>query len=320
MKAAFLDWSSLNGEELDRTCLDTLPLVWQYFNKITANELECLLEQVDVVVTNKVVLDASLLERAKQLKLICIAATGTNNVDLEAAAQRKIPVCNVRGYATESVVQHVFMLMLSLSRRLGFYQQAIRDGEWQTSEYFCVLSYPIESLTGKTLGIIGYGELGRAVASMARQFGMHVLISESMADGGQHSNDQNRVKLEHLLQESDFISLHCPLTEQTHNLIDANEFGLMKNSAFIINTARGGIVNEAALLNALENKQIAGAALDVLVNEPPVDSNPLLEVNRPDLMITPHIAWGTRQARQRLLEKVAGNIQAWLQGNIINQV
>lgn len=320
MKAVFLDWSSLNGEELDRTCLDTLPLEWQYFTKIAPGELESLIGDVEIIVTNKVVLDASLLVKAKQLKLICVAATGTNNIDLNAAAKRNIPVCNVRGYATESVVQHVFMLMLNLSRRFGFYQQAVHNGEWQASNYFCFLTFPIESLTGKTLGIIGYGELGQAVAKMAEQFGMNILIAQSITGSMQDSHRDGRTKLEDLLKHSDIISLHCPLTEQTRNLIGKNEFTLMKKSAFLINTARGGIVNELALLEALQNNQIAGAALDVLTEEPPIHSHTLLETDLPNLIITPHIAWGTRQARQCLLEKIAANIKTWLAGKVSNQV
>jgi len=328
MKAAFLDWDSLNGarlngQGLDASCLDQLPVEWQYFAKISPQELLDVIRQVDIVVSNKIVLGADLLEQATQLKLICVAATGTNNIDLQSAAKNKIPVCNVRAYASESVVQHVFMLMLNLTRRFGFYQQAVRDGAWQNSDHFCLLTYPIESLTGKTLGIIGYGELGRAVSRMAKQFGMKVLVAESLAGAsqtGQTTSEVARVSLETVLSESDFVSLHCPLTEQTNNLIDTKQLALMKKSAMLINTARGGIVNEAALLHALETNQIAGAASDVLIEEPPVNGNPLLESHLQNLIITPHIAWGARQARQQLLDKIAQNISAWLNGALINQV
>jgi len=324
MKAAFLDWDSLNGEELDVSCLDSLPVQWQYFAKISSAELVDLIKDVDIIVSNKVVLNDELLDLASQLKLICVAATGTNNVDLKSAAKNNIPVCNVRGYASESVVQHVFMLLLNLSRRLGLYQQAVRDGEWLTSEHFCFFNYPIESLTDKTLGIIGYGELGQAVARMASQFGMKILIAESVVEIPNRSNDIDRVSLETLLSEADFVNLHCPLTEQTHDLIGEKELALMKPSAMLVNTARGGIVNELALYNALLSGQIAGAATDVLVEEPPLKDNPLLAIHQDNhllnLIITPHIAWGTRQARQQLIEKVAANISSWLNGAVINQV
>ena len=320
MKAAFLDWASLNGDELDVSCLDSLPVQWQYFSKVSPSELAELIKHVDIVVSNKVVLDAPLLDQAQQLKLICVAATGTNNIDLKSATQHNIPVCNVRGYASESVVQHVFMLMLNLSRRFGLYQKAVQDGEWQASEHFCFFSYPIESLTGKTLGIIGYGELGQAVANMAKQFGMNILVAESVTGKTQKRTDVNRVTLTTLLKNADFISLHCPLTEQTQDLIGDAELALMKETAMLINTARGGIVNEPALLNALQTNQIAGAATDVLTEEPPVNANPLLDSPMLNLIITPHIAWGTRQARQQLIEKITENISAWLDGTVINQV
>jgi glycerate dehydrogenase len=316
MKAAFLDWSSLNGEELDRTCLDHLPVDWRYFPNISRPDLERLVHDHDLLITNKVVIDEDLLSMASGVRLICVAATGTNNVDLKAASRKQIPVCNVRGYASESVMQHVFMLMLNLSRRFIPYQQSLRDGEWQRSDYFCLLSHPIESLAGKTIGIVGYGELGRTVAEMARQFDMRVLIAKSLAG---HDN-AGRVELEDLLQQSDYVSLHCPLTEQTSNLIGEKELRLMKQDAFLINTARGGIVDEAALLNALEDRQIAGAAMDVLSEEPPASGHPLLEAKMSNLIITPHIAWGARQSRQKLLDKLAFNIQSWLDGKLINQV
>jgi glycerate dehydrogenase len=320
MKAAFLDWDSLNGSELDPACLNNLPVEWQYHPNISPAELGSLISDLDIVVSNKVLLDQSLLTRATQLKLVCVAATGTNNVDLESARKRNIPVCNVRGYATESVVQHVFMLLLNLSRRFNQYQKAIKNGDWQRSEHFCFFKYPVESLTGKIMGIIGFGELGQAVATMAKQFGMDVIVAESMIAKKQILANYQRVNLETLLSSSDVVSLHCPLTEQTRDLIDKEEFSLMKSSAFLINTARGGIVNENALIAALKTNQIAGAATDVLTTEPPVNGNPLLESDLSSLIITPHIAWGTKQARQKLIEKVAENIDAWLKGRTINQV
>lgn len=320
MQAAFLDWSSLNGDELDSSCLDALPLNWRYFPNIQRAQLEDCIDQFDIVISNKIILDAALLSAAKNLKLICVAATGTNNVDIQAAAERQIVVTNVRAYATESVVQHVFMLMLNLVRRFVPYQNDLANGRWQQSDYFCLLTHPIESLSGKTLGIIGFGELGQAVAKMAQCFGMKVMVAHSLLNESASSQAEARYAFDEILAQSDIISLHCPLSEQSKNLFNAETFGKMKNSALLINTARGGIVNERDLLTALDNNWIAGAAMDVLEREPPPDSNLLLSNPRQNLIITPHIAWATRQARQSLVEKLAQNIAAWLDRKVLNKV
>jgi glycerate dehydrogenase len=261
-------------------------------------------------------LSDALIAKARALKLICVAATGTNNVDLATAKKRDIPVCNVTGYATESVVQHVFMLLLNLVRQMPAYQQALQNGRWQQSAHFCFLEYSIESLSGKTIGIVGYGELGRAVAQMAEHFGMRVLVAQRL-----HGElVKGRIPLDELLTQVDVVSLHCPLTDETRHLIGARELQLMKPSAILINTARGGIVDENALLDALNNRHIAAAALDVLAEEPPRADHPLLRERRSDLVITPHIAWASRQARQKLIEGIAANIHGWLNGNITNRV
>ena len=316
MRAAFLDWGSVDANDLDASCLTGLPLEWVFFPKVSQPELDDLLAETTILVSNKVVLDAAHIERAGALRLVCVAATGTNNVDLTAAAKREIPVCNVTAYATDSVVQHVFMLLLNLVRQQPAYQEALAQGRWQRSQHFCFLDYSIESLAGKTLGIIGYGELGQAVASMAKHFGMHVLIAQSL-----HAQPRSdRVPLDDLLPQVDVLSLHCPLTTQTRHLISAREFNLMKPSAILVNTARGGIVDEAALLQALDNKQIAAAALDVLAEEPPGQDHPLLQKRRHNLIITPHIAWASRQARQKLIMGVANNIDSWLKGKVTNRV
>jgi glycerate dehydrogenase len=316
MRAAFLDWDSVNANDLDARCLAELPLDWTYYPKVSAAELDQLLTDTAVLVSNKVVLDAASIARAKALRLICVAATGTNNIDLTAAAKRDIPVCNVTAYATDSVVQHVFMLLLNLVRQQPAYQEALVRGRWQQSQHFCFLDFSIESLAGKTLGIVGYGELGRAVANMAKHFGMHVLIAQSMQ--GEPSKD--RLPLDELLGQVDVLSLHCPLTTQTRHLISERELGLMKPSAILLNTARGGLVDEAALLQALDNRQIAAAGLDVLELEPPGQDHPLLRIQRPNLVITPHIAWASRQARQKLVNGVAANIDNWLKGKVTNRV
>jgi glycerate dehydrogenase len=270
-----------------------------------------------VVVSNKVVLDAGLLEAARgHLRLVCIAATGTNNVDLAAAARLGIPVCNARAYATPAVVQHVFALILALSTRLLDYQRAVREGQWARSPFFCLLDFPIRELAGRRLGIVGYGELGRGVANVARAFGMEVLIAQRPGGAGRPGH----LPLVELLPQGDVLSLHCPLTPQTRGLIDEEALSLMRQDAVLINTARGGIVDEAALAAALREGRLAGAGIDVLAEEPPVHGSPLLEPGIPNLIVTPHVAWASRASRQRLLDEVAENIRAFRAGRPRNLV
>lgn len=316
MHAVFLDWESVNNGDLDNRCLRELPVEWTFHPNTTAGQLESRLQGCAIAVSNKVLLDAAAIRAATTLQLICVAATGTNNVDVNVASETNIPVCNVRSYATSSVVQHVFMLMLNLLRRLPDYQQALRNGRWQQSEHFCFLDYTIEELGGKTLGIIGFGELGQAVARMAEQFGMRVLVAQSLNG----PIEADRVALPALLSEVDVLSLHCPLTDKTRGLIGARELALMKPSAILINTARGGIVDEPALLGALRAGRLGGAGMDVLHSEPPREGNILLQAQLPNLIVTPHIAWASRQARQRLIEGVAQNIRAYLAGQTQNRV
>lgn len=316
MHAVFLDWESVDNQDLDAGCLHSLPMHWQFHAATTPAQLAARLEGQAVVVSNKVVLDAATIRAATALQLICVAATGTNNVDVAAAAARGIPVCNVRAYATASVVQHVFMLILNLMRRQPQYQQALANGRWQQSAHFCFLDYTIEELTGKTLGVVGYGELGRAVANMAQQFGMQVQVAQRLYG----DPEPGRVALDTLLSQVDILSLHCPLSEATRGLIGERELAMMKPSAFLINTARGGIVDETALLAALHAHKLGGAGIDVLEREPPREGNALLAATLPNLIVTPHIAWASRQARQRLIEGVAQNIQAFLTGQLQNRV
>jgi glycerate dehydrogenase len=256
------------------------------------------------------------LSQAKKLQLICVAATGTNNIDLDAAATHNIPVCNVHGYATPSVVQHVFTLLLTLTTRFNEVTSAVKRGDWSRSKFFCLLDYPVRELAGKTIGIIGYGALGKAVAHVAEAFGMQVLLAK------RNHNDHRpgRIALEELLPRVDVLSLHCPLTKETQGLIGADELVLMKKDAVLINTARGGLVDEAALVEALLQKKLGGAAVDVIEAEPPPDNYPLLEVSLPNLIVTPHVAWASRESRQRLLDEIALNIEAFSAGQIRNRV
>jgi glycerate dehydrogenase len=318
MRALFLDKSSLYPQDLDFSALQEVAS-WQWFDNANPGDIQPGLEGAEILVTNKVLISSDVVDLCQQLKLICVAATGVNNVDLAAAKKRGITVCNVRAYATSSVVQHVFSLMLALNRKLFSYKSSAVNGDWSRSDFFCYFGQPISELAGKTLGIVGYGELGQAVAKVARCFGMKVLIARSHNAGVADLNDA-RVDLGVLFSTSDVVSLHCPLTEANHHVIGADEFDAMKSDAILINTARGGLVDEAALLHALENSQIGGAALDVLEEEPPSVNNALINYQVDKLIITPHIAWAGRESRQRLVDGMAENIRAYKQGRPVNIV
>lgn len=270
----------------------------------------------EVVITNKAPLSSSTLERARRLRLVCVAATGTDHVDLEAARARGIAVSNVVGYATDSVVQHVFGLILSLTTHLFEYHHAARSGAWSRSPNFTALAAPIHELRSRTLGIIGYGELGRAVARLGQALGMEVRIAER---AGQPPRN-GRIALEALLAQADVVSLHCPLTAETRGLIGAGELARMKPGALLINTARGGVVDEPALAAALRSGHLGGAGIDVLSREPPPADHPLLAPDLPNLIVTPHVAWASREARQRLVDEIAANLRAFSAGRPRNRV
>ena len=316
MQGVFLDSATVDQHDLDLDALKASLPDWSIRAATSAGEVRGAIQHADIVISNKVTLDREALHTANTLKLICVAATGTNNVDLAVAAKHGITVCNVRGYATTSVVEHVFSLILALSRHLHDYRTAVNEGKWHDAESFCLLDYPVRELAGLTLGIIGYGELGSAVATMGKAFGMSILIAQR--PGG--ANQTGRTPMQQLLSQSDIISLHCPLTDTTHNLIDHSEFALMKRDALLINTARGGIVNETALREALQSGQIAGAAIDVLSEEPPRRGNPLLDESIANLIVTPHMAWASINARQSLINELTENIRAFLDGKPRNVV
>jgi len=316
LTTVLLDQDSL-GSQLNFAVFEPLPLDWHKFAHTSEQACAERIQEADIVISNKVPLTRATLQQAKQLKLICIAATGCNNVDLNAAAELGITVCNVHDYSTASVVQHVFAGLLSLTTQQAAHQQAVQKGQWQQSPFFCLFAQPIYELSGKTLGIVGYGALGQAVAQMASAFGMKILLAQR---AGEDQLKPGRLPLTELLPQVDVLSLHCPLTTATENLIGYSELALMKASALLINTARGGIVDEAALANALKQGALAGAAIDVLSQEPPQENNPLLQKNIPNLILTPHVAWASVESRQRLLQQLAENIQAFLNGTPRNLV
>jgi glycerate dehydrogenase len=268
----------------------------------------------DVLLTNKAVVGRAAIEALPDLKYIGVLATGYNCVDTAAARERGIPVCNVPEYSTPNVVQATFALLLELTNHVGHHAQTVRAGRWSVCPDFCYWDGDLVELAGLTLGIVGYGRIGQGVAAVGRAFGMKILAHRRTPGG-----DPECVDLETLLGESDVVSLHCPLTPDTKELIDARRIGLMKPSAFLLNTSRGALVNEADLAAALNAGRLAGAGLDVLTVEPPPASNPLLAAK--NCIITPHVAWATRNARRRLLEITAGNLRAFAAGtprNVVN--
>lgn len=315
-RAVFLDYSSLDLGDLDATPLRDAFESLELHERTAPDEVAGRLALAEVAITNKVVIDAAVIAQCPNLKLILVSATGTNNVDLTAAAQRGITVCNCQGYGTPSVAQHTIMLLLALATRLADYQRAVAEGRWQRSAQFCLLDYPIMELEGKTLGLLGHGELGSAVARLAEAFGMRVLLGQLPG----RPTQPGRLPLDELLPQVDALSLHCPLTEHTRNLIGAPQLALMKRGALLVNTARGGIVNEEALAEALRSGHLGGAATDVLTVEPPVQGNPLLAQDIPRLIVTPHSAWGSREARQRIIGQMSENALGYFAGQPLRVV
>ncbi|MBD9423978.1 2-hydroxyacid dehydrogenase [Pseudomonas sp. PDM15] len=309
-RAVFLDHASLDLGDLDMAPLRQVFGELVLHDASTSEQAADRLQGAQVAISNKVRLDANTLAACPELRLILVSATGTNNVDLAAARARGITVANCQGYGTASVAQHALMLLLALATRLPDYQAAVRDGAWQRASQFCLLDFPIIELEGKTLGILGHGELGGAFARLAEALGMHVLYG---ALPGRPAR-ADRLPLDALLPQVDALSLHCPLTEQTRHLIGAAELALMKPRALLLNTARGGLVDEQALADALRAGQLGGAAFDVLSDEPPRNGNPLLAADIPRLIITPHNAWGSREARQRIVGQLSENASAFFAG------
>lgn len=309
-RAVFLDHPSLDLGDLDlgplRSCFSDL----QLFARTTPEQVIERLKGATVAITNKIVIDAQAMAASPELKLILISATGTNNVDLAAARQHGITVCNCQGYGTPSVAQHTIMLLLNLATRLADYQKAVGEGRWQQASQFCLLDYPIVELAGKTLGLLGHGELGSAVGRLAEAFGMRVVLGQIPGRPAR----PDRLPLEQLLPQVDALTLHCPLNEHTRNFIGARELALLKPGAFVVNTARGGLIDEQALAEALRSGHLGGAATDVLSVEPPVQGNPLLAGNIPRLIVTPHNAWGSREARQRIVGQMSENAQGFFSG------
>lgn len=315
-RAVFLDLSPLDQGDLDLAPLQSAFAELTCHTQTSETQIVDRLQGAEVAIVNKVALSDATLAACPDLKLILVAATGVNNIDLAAAKQRGIAVCNCQAYGTATVAQHTLMLLLALATRLPDYQAAVARGRWQESGQFCLLDFPIIELAGKTLGVLGHGELGGAVGKLAEALGMRVLVGNLPG----RPPRPDRLELDELLPQIDALTLHCPLTEQTRNLIGARELQLMKPAAFIINTARGGLIDEQALADTLRSGHLGGAATDVLISEPPSNDNPLLAADVPRLIVTPHSAWGSREARQRIVGQLRENADAFFAGTPKRQV
>mgnify|MGYP000039998347 FL=1 len=315
-KAVMLDEASYNLGDLDLSLLTGQLSSWGRYPQTDPGQRFARLQQASIAVINKVRLDADLIARLPALKLVLLTATGTDNVDLQACRSTGIAVSNVTDYGTPSVAQHVMSMILALSTSLLKYNEETASGGWAEATHFSTLSYPVVELDGKTLGLVGYGTLAKGVETLARAFGMKILIAQRPGGVAQ----AGRVELDALLAEVDVLSLHCPLVPATQHLMNASAFSRMKKSAILINTARVAVVDNAALAEALRAGEIAGAGIDVLEQEPPPRDHPLLQEGVPNLIVTPHVAWASIESRQRLMDKVADNLRAWLAGEPINDV
>ncbi|WP_405235538.1 D-2-hydroxyacid dehydrogenase [Lentisalinibacter orientalis] len=316
--AVFLDLDTMGAGDLDLAPLaDAVGGSLEVHGATEPDEVARRIADARLVFLNKVKLGRAEIESAGRLGFVGLTATGVDNIDLEAAGERGVVVANIRDYCTQSVVQHVMGVMLSLTHRLAEYTALVAAGDWQQAGNFCLLDYSIRELAGRRLGIVGYGALGRGVARMGEALGMEALISERP---GADSVRAGRRPFEEVLTEADVLSLHCPLTEVNRGMIGAGELQRMKPDAVLINTARGALVDTAALAAALTNGRIAGAGIDVLPQEPPVDGDPLLDYRGDNLILTPHIAWAARESRQRAIAELAENARAWLAGEPRNRV
>ena len=308
---------------LDRDTLVNRPFDFDFphtlssYGTTEAHETLKRIRGADIVITNKVVISAQAFAENPQLKLVAVTATGVNNVDVEAAKQNGTAVCNIRAYGNESVAEHAFMMMITLMRNLPAYQRDVAAGLWENSPFFCHLGAPMRDLNGKTLAIFGRGNIGQTLATYAQAFKMKVVFvehkhAETVRDG--------YVSFDEAVRTADALSLHCPLTPQTENMIGEAELQQMKPGAILINCGRGGLVDEAALVAALKYGQIGGAGFDVLTQEPPRDGNPLLKARLPNLIVTPHIAWASQEAANRLFDILVDNINRFVAGNPQNLV
>lgn len=308
MKIILLDAKTL-GDDLDLSALEAFGTLVKYQTTSVGETLERI-KDAEIIITNKVVISSEMMEASPSLKLICIAATGMNNVDLDAAKAKDIEVKNVAGYSTQSVVQHTFSMALYLIERMAYYDKVVKSGEWTKSALFTDISHPFLEIAGKRWGIIGLGSIGKEVATVATAFGAKVCYHST--SGENYGQKYLHLSLEEIMKECDIISIHCPLNDKTHNLINASNLGLLKDGVILLNLGRGSIINEADLAVELDKREMY-AGLDVLTPEPIAHDNPLMLIkNQEQLLITPHIAWASVEARHKLLEGIVDNIETFL--------
>ncbi|BDU58838.1 glycerate dehydrogenase [Limnohabitans sp. MORI2] len=316
MKIVFLDRDTISPYTTLRA--PSFAHEWVQHNRTSADQAAARIADADIVIVNKVKLPAEVLAQAPKLKLIAVAATGTDNIDLQACQQRGIVVSNVRNYAKHTVPEHTFALIFALRRSICAYRDAVKTGRWQEAAQFCFFDYPIRDLAGSTLGVIGDGVLGQSVAAIGRALGMRVLFSAHKGRTGQGSL---YTPFEEVLKQSDILTLHCPLNTNTRHMIGAAEFAQMARKPLLINTGRGGLVDEAAVGPALQAGHIAGAAFDVTSVEPPPADHPFMALlDRPDFILTPHVAWASAEAIQALADQLIDNVEAFVRGVPVNQV
>ncbi|GEA60446.1 D-2-hydroxyacid dehydrogenase [Vibrio comitans] len=315
-KVVFLDKATIPAHALFRKL--SFPHQWVEYDFTSPEQLEERLVGAEIVISNKVVLSGETLRQFPDIKLIAVSATGTNTIDLDYCAENQIAVCNIQGYATRSVPEHVIGMIFALKRNLFAYHQDIEKGVWQKDKQFCFFTHPITDVAGSTIAIIGSGSLGQAVATLSSALGMKAIFVERK---GATQVREGYVSFEEALQQADIVTLHCPLTQSTTNLIARGELALMKSTSVLINTGRGGLVNEDHLVEALKSGEIAGAGVDVFTQEPADTSNPLLaNMSLPNLLLTPHVAWGSNSALQSLVDILLNNIDDFVAGKHSNRV
>jgi glycerate dehydrogenase len=315
--AAFLDFATL-GPGIDTHALDSLADV-RYYDLSGAGDVGRRIADCEIAIVNKSFIAADAIRPAKRLKLIALTGTGSDNVDVAAAKECGVAVANTRGYGTASVAQHVFALILGLTQQIGGYAALVRSGAWHESPMFSLFDYPIRELAGRTLGIVGSGTLGQTVARLGECFGMRIAFAARIGSA-RADVPAGRIHFSDLLEQADVLSLHCPLNAATKHMIGAPQFKRMKRDALLINTARGGLVDSAALAAALRAGEIAGAGIDVLATEPPPPDHPLLARDIPNLVVTPHVAWAAKESRQRALDQVTENIADYLRGGRLRRI